>query len=148
METYKAGQGSLTRLAVWVGMIIVSFLASLELYSWIQTKGHDSALINLAVFNDLPLLGVPLSWKFLLCVCVFAGFVWLVRRYMFRKKTVDTLVEVEMEMKKVSWPTREEAMNATWIVVFVTIMIMGVLAAFDVALSKIFELFFDTSARS
>jgi len=141
METYKAGQGSLTRLTVWVGIALASFLGCIELYTWIQDR-RDSALIDLAVFRDLPLLGVPLSWKFLLCILVFAGCIWLGRRYMGRRKTVDTLVEVEMEMKKVSWPTREEAMNATWIVVLVTILITIMLATFDVVLVKLFGLVF------
>jgi len=141
MDAYKTGQGSLARLTVWVSMLILLFLGTVELYSWIQGK-QDMALIDLAVFRSLPLLSVPLSWKFLLCVGVFFGLIWLLRRVMTRPSAVDTLVEVEMELKKVSWPTREESMSATWVVVLVTVLITFILFGFDFGLRTLFDLVF------
>jgi preprotein translocase SecE subunit len=61
---------------------------------------------------------------------------------MRRGSTVETLNETELEMKKVSWPTRLESMNAMWVVVLVTIVLTGTLAAFDGALRMILGLFF------
>jgi len=141
MDAYKTGQGSLARLTVWVSMLILLFLGTVELYSWIQGK-QDVALIDLAVFRSLPLLSVPLSWKFLLCVAVFFGLIWLLRRVMTRPSAVDTLIEVEMELKKVSWPTREESMSATWVVVLVTVLITFILFGFDFGLRTLFNLVF------
>ena len=144
METYKAGQGSLTRLTSWVGLLLVTFLGSVELYSWIQNPKRDTPIfgINLELFWKLPILGVPLSWKLLLCLAVFIGLIWVVRHYLMRPATVDTLIEVEMEMKKVSWPTKDESMNATWVVIFVTLLITFVLFFFDLILRYAFRLLF------
>jgi len=141
MDSYKTGQGSLARLTVWMSMLILLFLGTVELYTWIQRK-QDTALIDLAVFRSLPLLGVPFSWKFLLCVAVFLGLIWLLRRVMTRPGNVDTLIEVEMELKKVSWPTREESLSATWVVVLVTVLITFVLFGFDLGLRALFDLVF------
>jgi preprotein translocase SecE subunit len=144
METYKAGQGGLTRLTSWVGLLLVTFLGCVELYSWIQNPKTDTPIlgINLELFWKLPILGVPLSWKLLLCLAVFIGLIWAVRRYMMRPATVDTLIEVEMEMKKVSWPTRDESMNATWVVIFVTLLITFLLFFFDLIMRYAFGLLF------
>jgi len=84
METYKAGQGGLTRLTSWVGLLLVTFLGCVELYSWIQNPKQDTPIfgINLELFWNLPIIGVPLSWKLLLCLAVFVGLIWAVRRYL------------------------------------------------------------------
>jgi len=141
MEQYKPAQGSFARLTASMGLILATFLGCRELYSWIQSKG-DVSLLGGAAFQHLPLLGVPFSWKFLLCVAVFIGMVWLIRHWMTRPGTVDTLIETEMEMKKVSWPTKDESMNATWVVIFVTVLITFVLFAFDAVLQSAFKLIF------
>lgn len=142
MDAYKTGQGSLARLIVWVLLLFTVFLGCAELYSWIQDPRSDTALIPLAVFHKLPILGVPLSWKFVLCTFIFVGALWLTKRYMTKPSLVDTLIETEMEMRKVSWPTREESLNATWVVIFVTVAITGLLFSFDAVLRMLFDMVF------
>ena len=141
MEAYKAGQGSLARLTTWVLILIALFLGCVELYSWIYDKS-DGPIIDLEVFRDLPLLGVPLSWKLLFCIALFFGLLWLVRRYLRRPSTVDTLIETELELKKVSWPTKDESMNATWVVVLVTVLMTVTLSVFDGLLGALFRMIF------
>jgi preprotein translocase SecE subunit len=141
MEAYKAGQGSLARLTSWMLILVALFLGCVELYSWIYDKA-DQPIIPLKVFRDLPLLGVPLSWKLLLCVGLFFGLLWLIRRYLLRPQTVDTLIETELELKKVSWPTKDESMNATWVVVLVTVLMTVTLSVFDFLLGSLFRMIF------
>ena len=143
METYKSGQGSFARLSAFLALFLAAFLGARELYSWIADPERDTSLIpNVAVFQKLPLLGAPLSWQLLLCVAIFAGLVWLIRFYMRKPATVDLLIETELELKKVSWPTREESINATWIVIFVTLLITFTLFAFDIILQRVFAMLF------
>jgi preprotein translocase SecE subunit len=141
MEAYKAGQGSFTRLTAALACLLAVFLGCVELYSWIQKPG-DQALVPGEAFQDLPLLGVPLSWKFLICLAVFIGAMWLIRRWLARPSMVDTLIETEMELKKVSWPTKDESMTATWVVIVVTLLMTGSLALFDFVLRSVFSLVF------
>jgi len=143
MEAYKSGQGSFIRLSVNVALVLVVFLGAMELYSWTQDT-DDKSLIPIQVFQDLPLLGVPFSWKFLLCTGLGLGLWWLIHRAISKPARVDTLIETELELKKVSWPTGAEARNATWIVVLVTIILTASLAFFDIALVSIFKFFFET----
>lgn len=152
MEAYKSGQGSFIRLSVNVALVLVMFLGAMELYSWWPEETEwfgirinwDKSLIPIQVFQDLPLLGVPFSWRFLLCTGLGLGLWWLIHRAISKPARVDTLIETELELKKVSWPTGAEARNATWIVVLVTIILTASLAFFDIALVSIFKFFFET----
>lgn len=141
MEPQKAGQGTLTRLVAWTVLILAVVLGCYELYTWIQTSG-DRSLIPGEWFERLPVLGIPCSWKFLLCVAICAGLLMLVRWIMARPTTATTLTETELEMKKISWPTKQESLNAMWVVVFVTVVLTITLAAFDGALHLILSIFF------
>lgn len=145
MARYKTGQGSFARLSASVGVLLALFLGAIELYSWIQTSTDRSLIPGVVVFEDLPLLGVPLSWKFLLCVGIFLGSLWLVRRWISRPAAVDALIETELEMKKVSWPTAPEARAATWVVILVTIILTVCLFFFDLGLVSIFNFVFDAT---
>ena len=144
METYKSGQGSFARLAASLALLLAAALGCQELYSWIADPNGESPIfgIEAELFRNLPLISVPLSWKLLICVAIFVGLIWLLRVYMTRPATVDLLIETEMELKKVSWPTREESMSATWVVIFVTLLITFTLFAFDFVLQRIFGMIF------
>jgi len=141
MEDYKAGQGSLTRLVTWMIVIAAAFLGCVELYSWLP-RMHEASLVPLEWFRNLPVFGVPFSLQFVATVLVFVGLMWFVRWLMHRPQTVDTLIETELEMKKVSWPTRAESMNATWVVILVTLALTLSLWAFDAGLRLVFGLVF------
>jgi len=142
METYKAGQGSLARLTAWVAMLLAVALGCAELYSWIQNPREDSALLPGALFRDLPFFNTPLSWKFLLCAVLFVGGLWLVRRIMARRDAVDALIETEQELRKVSWPTRDESINATGVVILVSLLLTAALFAFDLLFNQLFGMIF------
>ena len=129
------------RLRPWMLILIALFLGCVELYSWIYDK-TDKPNVELEVLRDLPLLGVPLSWKLLFCVALFFGVLWLISRYLLRPQSVDTLIETELELKKVSWPTKDESMTATWVVVLVTVLMTATLSVFDGLLGALFRLIF------
>jgi preprotein translocase subunit SecE len=46
-------------------------------------------------------------------------------------ETREFLGESRFELRKVVWPTRQEAMRTTWVVVAAVIVISLILAAFD-----------------
>ena len=51
-------------------------------------------------------------------------------------KTKKFIGEVVVELKKVSWSTRQELIDATWIVVISTACLMVYIGVIDFALSK------------
>ena len=56
-------------------------------------------------------------------------------RVMF-SKAIEFLVEVRAEVKKVTWPSRREAMSGTAVVVFVVLVMALFLGIVDAILSK------------
>jgi preprotein translocase subunit SecE len=143
MESYKAGQGSLARLTTWVAVLIALALGCAELYTWIQDPIEDTSLIpGVALFEDLPFFGTKFSWKFLLCTLLFAAGIWLSSRLLTKKTTVDALIETEQELRKVSWPTREESINATGVVILVSVLLTIALFSFDLLFNQVFSLIF------
>jgi preprotein translocase subunit SecE len=57
------------------------------------------------------------------------------------RDTREFLAESRFEMRKVVWPTREEAMRTTWVVVIVVIVLSLLLAGFDFAIQALIEWF-------
>ena len=67
------------------------------------------------------------SWPVLTCL-----------RTMFFK-AIAFLVEVRAEVKRVTWPTRREAMGGTAVVVFVVLVMALFLGIVDAILSKVVQ---------
>ena len=60
---------------------------------------------------------------------VVAGVVTLIA---WKNERLFTLLsEVAGELKKVTWPTRQETINSTMIVIFTTLLAAGILGLFD-----------------
>jgi preprotein translocase subunit SecE len=47
------------------------------------------------------------------------------------KKAINYLGEVKAELKKVTWPTRQETINSTYIVLAVVVVVSAFLAMVD-----------------
>ncbi len=50
--------------------------------------------------------------------------------------TREFLSEARFELRKVVWPTRQDAMRTTWVVIAVVILLSLVLALFDVVIQS------------
>ncbi len=134
LEFYKKGQGSLARL---VGLLSLGGIVLWGAYAlWVHLQGYAAltkALIRIPKLG----LGIDLALVISLLVAVGGciGVVWL----MNRPKTVDLMVETESEMKKVSWPSRQEAWNSSVVVVITVLVMMALLFFYDVVLTFILK---------
>ncbi|MHC4894808.1 MAG: preprotein translocase subunit SecE [Planctomycetota bacterium] len=59
-------------------------------------------------------------------------------RYLNKTETVDALIDTEAELKKVTWPTFNETVNASLVVVGFVVALTGYLWLSDRVLSSIF----------
>ncbi|MGY1411242.1 MULTISPECIES: preprotein translocase subunit SecE [unclassified Luteimonas] len=57
------------------------------------------------------------------------------------RQTREFLSESRFELRKVVWPTRQEAMRMTWVVMIVVIIIALLLAGFDTVIKWLVQLF-------
>ncbi|MBD3346217.1 MAG: preprotein translocase subunit SecE [Chitinivibrionales bacterium] len=57
------------------------------------------------------------------------------------KKFIQYLKDVRVEMSKVSWPSRDELISATVLVSVLSIIVAICVKAFDLALSRVLNIF-------
>ena len=64
----------------------------------------------------------------------------LITVFIYREKIRAFVTEVLVELKKVSWPTRKELVDSTWIVLLSSIALAIFIGGTDFALSKFLSL--------
>ncbi|WP_058835396.1 preprotein translocase subunit SecE [Luteimonas abyssi] len=77
-------------------------------------------------------------------LAVFVGLVAAGGVFMFSAKGAQTrefLSETRFELRKVVWPSRQEATRMTWVVIIAVIVIALVLAGFDTVIQWLLRLF-------
>ena len=99
----------------------------------------------------LVVAGLVIWWWFagqwatpLRALAVVAGLVAGAALFLATGKGRDTrefLIESRFEMRKVVWPTRQEALRTTWVVMIVVTIVSLVLAGFDFAIKGLIEWF-------
>jgi len=130
LEFYKQGQGSRARLLAVVSGVALIIWGGFALWrTLIGSDALSSALL------EIPQLGFDITFAFIIALLVTAGGIVGIAWIFNRPKTVDLLVETEAEMKKVSWPSRQEAWNSSLVVVVTVIVMMGLLFVYDVVLN-------------
>ncbi len=135
---YKPDEGRTARQATfWLGEFFVFFgcsslAATLNSFESLRGPWFES-------FTTVPILGVTLSGAFMVAAVVFfAGSLGLMA-FLGQEKVAQRLIEVESEMKKVTWPSFKEASNSSIVVVATVLIIMAFLALSDLALGKFFD---------
>lgn len=54
-------------------------------------------------------------------------------------ETREFLSEARFELRKVVWPTRQEAMRSTWVVIIAVVILSLLLAGFDVVIQAVLK---------
>ena len=136
LYAHKPDEGRHARQAsFWLGEGMIFFgcyALETELSGWAALRSPVSAALP-----ELPLLGVPLTGSFAVAMLVFliASIAYL--RMLAKPKVADHLIEVEGEVKKVTWPSFEEATNSSIVVIVTVLVLMGFLAASDYLLGLV-----------
>jgi preprotein translocase subunit SecE len=58
--------------------------------------------------------------------------VWICYRVVNIPKFADFLIAVQAEMNKVSWPSKQELIRSSMVVIFVIFLLAGILFGFDI----------------
>jgi preprotein translocase SecE subunit len=139
LYAHKPDEGRHARqTSFWLGVGMIffgSYALSVELSGW---KSLREPLFS--GFPELPLLAIPLTGSFVAAALVFLACSWLYVRTLARPTVADRLIEVEGEMRKVTWPSFEEASNSSIVVIVTVLVMMGFLAFSDFLLDKVFRL--------
>jgi preprotein translocase subunit SecE len=128
-STYKPTQGRIVRQLT---VLAIGLIVALGCWSLYTTLSNSDQSLSLAI-----VVGVP-------AVLLVVG-LWISYRLINWPRFADFLIAVEAEMKKVTWPSREEVKRAS-VVVIVTIAILAVsLFLFDVVWHGFFNALWATA---
>ena len=121
-EIYKKGQGISAR---WIAAAALGALAVFGCYA-LQglVSGYTSANLNLGIAQ------FPVSVLVSAVAFVVAGV--LVALVVNHKRLVDYLISSELELRKVSWPTRAELKRQTTVVIVTIFVFSAMLLVADI----------------
>lgn len=136
--SYKPELGRYVRLSAFWVLIILGFYGCMRLSATLD--GYES-MRTPWMEGKIPVLGFPLTWSVAIATVVFLGFAAWLYWFMNRPKSADFLIETEDELKKVTWPTFGEAVDAS-LVVIATVVVLGLfIAGVDIVLGMFFDKF-------
>ena len=85
----------------------------------------------------IPVLSLELTPAFLIAATLFAAGMFFVQRWCAKPKNADLLIDTELELRKVTWPSYQEVVNSSLVVVFCVLFLMGFLAGADWFLARL-----------
>lgn len=121
---YKKGQGNIARLFGSGIAAVSSYLLGVEIHTfWTKFMGAPEALgVTLGVLG--------------FCASAAAA-VYLLALW---PKTVDYLIETELEMRKVNWPTRNEVIGSTAVVIGCVVILGSFIFVTDLVIGYLLEI--------
>jgi preprotein translocase subunit SecE len=130
-DIYKRSQGRITRQVTFAAMALGLAIGIWRLSQTLATFDPGVHFVSPAAASAALRFGLP-------ALLLAAGW-WISYRIVNFPSFADFLISVEVEMNKVSWPSRSELVRAS-IVVLVTIIFLAMLiAAFDVVWRTFFH---------
>ena len=151
-QAYRPGQGKMSRtLILWTGFLLLAWgcrslmLALPEFFPRMgqglnEFQAFGGALPQEAWSVDLVFFATKVSSALAIAVVVLlAGSLWW-WRFMNRPKWADLVIEMEQELKKVSWPTFGDAWQSTLVVTAFTVALVAMTFLFDIVIGSVIEL--------
>ena len=133
---YKKDQGRMARMAAFWILAILIFYGCSSLRALLISQFPESLGAPLA--SRIPILGMELTPALLIAGGVLAAALFLLYRWEETPKNADLLIDTEQELRKVAWPTLDEAINGSWTVVLTVLFLMGFLFLSDLVLGRVF----------
>ena len=122
LGVYKGSQGRVTRQVTFASLAITFFLAACRLFVTLKPQPLE------------------LGTVYLIAGLVLAAGLWVSYRIVNYPKFADFLIAVEAEMNKVSWPTRDELIRSSLVVIFVILALAAILFCYDLVWKWLFDL--------
>jgi len=131
---YKKDQGRMARMAVFWSLAILVFYGCTSLHETLV--GNWDEALGTPLAGRIPVLGLDVNGALLISVVVFAGALAFLYRWSEKPKNADLLIETETELRKVTWPTADEAVKSSVVVVLTVTFLMVFLAGADWAIGE------------
>ncbi len=135
-KAYKEDQGRHARMAAFWSVVLLWLFGCHFLYSQlIAAESLGKAIAGIRI----PVVGIDLNGAFLISGALFvAGLVWI-QRWQRQPKVADLLIDTESELRKVTWPSGQQVINSSIVVVVTVVLIGAFLAGADYVLARVMK---------
>lgn len=116
---YKRTQGRIARQVTFAALAILIAIGALRMSETFGTTGFSR--------YGLPAIVLAVGW-------------WLSFRLVNLPKFADFLIAVEAEMTKVSWPTRDELIRGSVVVIITLVFLAAMLTVYDLIWQRVLAL--------
>ena len=120
---YKPNQGRIVRQCTALAIMIIVVLAAWSLHTFLRSYVESGSLVPYAVPGGLIVLGA-----------------WFSFRLVHWPRFANFLAAVEVELNKVTWPSRDELRRASFVVIFTIAFLAVSLFLFDIMWQGLFDL--------
>jgi preprotein translocase SecE subunit len=135
MFNYKPGEGGIARATAFWSLAGFAFFAGQRFHLWSQRfEFFEKDLLG----AEIPVLSLLVTPSLIGGVVIFSLAVWGALRLLNTPKVADLLIDTELEMKKVTWPSFDEARKASFIVIACVVVLTGFLLLADFGLERFF----------
>jgi preprotein translocase SecE subunit len=131
---YKQDQGRMARMAAFWTLALLLTYGCVRLHA--QLTSYFEVLAQPMGGVRIPVLGLDLSPALLIATVLAAGALLLLYRVLEKPKHADLLIQTESEMRKVTWPSLQDAINSSFVVLVTVLVLMAYLAGSDFVLGK------------
>ena len=124
LGAYKKRQGRTARQVTFATMALIVLVGSYRFNIWLRAIFQESVS---------PSMRVGVVWA-MVAIGLFLSY-----RLVNYSRFADFLIAVEAEMSKVSWPSRQELIRSSIVVIATMFILAAVLFAYDIVLTWLFQ---------
>ncbi|MFH0888998.1 MAG: preprotein translocase subunit SecE [Planctomycetota bacterium] len=143
---YRQREGLTTRFVTWGLISLLVLFGCISLYYFIPAENTEKIPAQPTFWGNLiyniPFFDLNITYGTLISVLVFLFIIVLINRFIINKPSMaDFLVETEYEVKKVSWPPKNEYWGAS-VAVIISVVVIGLfIFIVDIVFHKMAQLF-------
>lgn len=142
MASYKPGQGKQARTVVALCALFAGAWASYSLMEYGNSKldrliGRESPLFSWPLFGEELALTSWITPSLILALALFiAIFVWA-HRFLNRPNVADHLIGTELELRRVTWPTKPQVSHSAGVVMYYTFLMALAIFILDLDMASL-----------
>lgn len=139
--SYRKDQGRYARMLAFWALTLVTAYGCFHSGGLANVLGRWMTDSDRVLIDPFPLLGT-LRISTCIAIGVLVVTAYVVHAILNRPKIADTLIETEVEMQKVTWPTWGEVVQGTIAVTSMVVVLFGFLTFVDLLLAQGMKMLF------